>query len=72
MTATFKCLASGNLVTFSAQVDIDSMKGHEGYVRQQEQETDQEQTQEASSSSKEVLSKKSLSKKTANTSTVEE
>ena len=31
--ATFKCLASGNLVTFVHQVDIDSMKGHEGYVR---------------------------------------
>ena len=31
--ATFKCLASGNLVTFTNQVDIDSMKGHDGYVR---------------------------------------
>ena len=31
--ATFKCLISGNLVTFVNQVDIDSMKGHEGYVR---------------------------------------
>ena len=31
--ATFKCLISGNLVTFYNQVDIDSMKGHDGYVR---------------------------------------
>ena len=31
--ATFKCLASGNLVTFTAQVDIDSMKGHSAYER---------------------------------------
>lgn len=31
--ATFKCLQSGNLVTFHNQVDIDSMKGHQGYVR---------------------------------------
>jgi hypothetical protein len=31
--ATFKCLVSGNHVTFHNQVDIDSMKGHEGYVR---------------------------------------
>ena len=31
--ATFKCLISGNLVTFTNQVDIDSMKGHDGYVR---------------------------------------
>lgn len=31
--ATFKCLQSGNLVTFYNQVDIDSMKGHQGYVR---------------------------------------
>ena len=31
--ATFKCLQSGNLVTFTSQVDIDSMKGHDGYVR---------------------------------------
>jgi hypothetical protein len=31
--ATFKCLVSGNLVTFVNQVDIDSMKGHDGYIR---------------------------------------
>ena len=63
MIATFRCLASGNLVTFTAQVDIDGMKGHDGYVQQDpEQETKQED--EASSSSKEVLSKKSTAKKT--------
>jgi hypothetical protein len=33
MSATFKCLISGNTVTFVHQVDIDSMKGHPDYVR---------------------------------------
>lgn len=31
--ATFKCLVSGQTVTFTQQHDIDSMKGHQGYVR---------------------------------------
>lgn len=31
MLATFKCLMSGNTVTFEHQVDIDSMKGHPDY-----------------------------------------
>jgi hypothetical protein len=31
--ATFRCLASGNTVTFTLQHDIDSMRGHSGYVR---------------------------------------
>ena len=31
MSATFKCLFSGNTVTFEHQVDIDSMKGHPDY-----------------------------------------
>ena len=31
MSATFKCLLSGNTVTFEHQVDIDSMKGHPDY-----------------------------------------
>ena len=29
--ATFRCLQSGNTVTFTYQHDIDSMKGHQGY-----------------------------------------
>ena len=33
MQATFKCLVSGNTVTFEHQVDIDSMKGHPDYER---------------------------------------
>jgi hypothetical protein len=32
MMATYKCLQSGNTVTFTEQHDIDSMKGHGGYV----------------------------------------
>ena len=35
--ATFRCLQSGNTVTFTQQVDIDSMRGHQGYVRLDEQ-----------------------------------
>jgi len=29
--AKFRCLASGNIVEFTQQVDIDSMEGHAGY-----------------------------------------
>lgn len=59
MAVTFKCLISGQTVTFEAQVDIDSMKGHEGYevVPEQEQEP--------------VVSKKST-KKAVDTVTSEE
>ena len=31
--ATYKCLQSGNTVSFDYQHDIDTMKGHQGYVR---------------------------------------
>ena len=31
--AKFKCIASGNVIEFTNQVDIDSMKDHEGYER---------------------------------------
>jgi hypothetical protein len=37
--ATFRCLQSGNTVTFTYQHDIDSMKGHQGYVRIDDLET---------------------------------
>lgn len=36
MTATFRCLLSGQTVTFIHQVDIDSMKGHPDYERVEE------------------------------------
>jgi hypothetical protein len=45
--ATFRCLASGNTVTFTLQHDIDSMRGHGGYVLVDEQ-GEQVQVQEAS------------------------
>ena len=35
--ATYRCLASGNTVTFTLQHDIDSMRGHGGYVLVDEQ-----------------------------------
>ena len=31
--ATFRCLQSGTEITFTYQHDIDSMRGHSGYVR---------------------------------------
>lgn len=31
--ATYKCLASGNLVSFTLDHDIETMKTHSGYVR---------------------------------------
>ena len=36
--ATFRCLVSGQTVTFMQQHDIDSMKGHAGYVRIDEEQ----------------------------------
>ena len=33
MSATFRCLISGQTVTFIHQVDIDSMKNHPDYER---------------------------------------
>lgn len=37
--AKYKCLISGNVIEFTNQVDIDSMVGHEGYIKLEEQET---------------------------------
>ena len=37
--ATYRCLQSGNFVTFTLPHDIESMKGHQGYVRIDEVET---------------------------------
>jgi len=55
MAVTFKCLTSGQTVTFEAQADIDSMKGHYGY------EVVTEEVQEP------VVAKKTTSKKTVDT-----
>ena len=38
--ATFRCLQSGNTVTFTYQYDIDTMKGHQGYVRVDQEEVE--------------------------------
>jgi transcriptional regulator CtsR len=39
--ATYRCLQSGNFVTFTQPHDIESMKGHQGYVRIDEVETEE-------------------------------
>jgi hypothetical protein len=41
--ATFRCLASGNTVSFTYTHDIDSMKGHAGYIQIDEPTTKQEE-----------------------------
>jgi len=41
--ATFRCLQSGNTVTFTLAHDIASMRGHAGYVRVDEEEKEQDQ-----------------------------
>jgi hypothetical protein len=57
MAVTFKCLTSGQTVTFVHQVDIDSMKGHSGY----EEVKDREETPKEvlTSTAKKIASKKS-------------
>ena len=36
--AKYKCIVSGNVIEFTNQVDIDSMVGHEGYIKLEEQQ----------------------------------
>jgi hypothetical protein len=45
--ATFRCLQSGNTVTFTLPHDIASMKGHSGYVRVDEEEKEEDTSPEA-------------------------
>ena len=40
--ATYRCIQSGNFVTFTYQHDIESMKGHQGYVRIDEETPSEE------------------------------
>jgi hypothetical protein len=47
MSATFRCLISGQTVTFEHQVDIDSMKGHPDYERVEEQQEEAPVAEEA-------------------------
>lgn len=42
MSATFRCLLSGQTVTFEHQVDIDSMKNHPDYERVEDEVVQQE------------------------------
>jgi len=45
--ATFKCLQSGQTVTFENQHDIDSMKGHSGYIRIDEEPVKDQEVEES-------------------------
>lgn len=40
--ATFRCVQSGNTITLMQQHDIDTMRGHAGYVRVDEKPAEQE------------------------------
>jgi hypothetical protein len=62
MSVTFKCLLSGNTVTFEHQVDIDSMKGHPDY---------EVVVDEAPAATEEVKKTIGRPKKTENTSEAE-
>jgi hypothetical protein len=64
MATTFKCLASGQTVTFVHQVDIDSMKGHAGYVEVTTEAAQEEPTPV-------TANKKASTKKTVDTSSEE-
>jgi hypothetical protein len=55
MAVTFKCLASGQTVTFEAQVDIDSMKGHAGYEEVVAVETEPVTTKKTVNSNKKTV-----------------
>jgi hypothetical protein len=44
--AKFKCIVSGNVIEFTNQVDIDSMVGHEGYIKLEEKQQQQEAVKE--------------------------
>ena len=41
--AIYKCLLSGNTVEFVLPHDIESMKGHSGYIRIDEEEKEKEE-----------------------------
>lgn len=43
--ATFKCLQSGQTVTFTQPHDIESMKSHAGYVRIDEEPVENQETE---------------------------
>lgn len=45
--ATFRCLQSGNTVTFTLPHDIASMKGHSGYVRIDDEVKEEDESPEA-------------------------
>jgi hypothetical protein len=45
--ATFKCLQSGQTVIFEHQHDIESMKGHSGYVRIDEEPVENQEAEES-------------------------
>ena len=41
MKVTFRCKRSGNTVSFTSQIDIDSLRSHEGYEELKEEITNE-------------------------------
>jgi hypothetical protein len=52
--AKYKCIVSGNVIEFTNQVDIDSMVGHEGYIKLEEQEVAKEAVKTPTKKTKQV------------------
>jgi len=64
--ATFRCLQSGTLITFTYQHDIDSMKGHAGYVRVDIQNPIKEESKKITLSPPQPIKKMGRPRKIAN------
>jgi hypothetical protein len=64
--ATFRCLTSGQTVTFTYQHDIDSMKGHQGYARIDEETPSEEDSKQITLSPARQIKKLGRPKKVAN------
>jgi hypothetical protein len=63
--ATFRCLTSGQTVTFTYQHDIDSMRGHQGYVRVDEHPPVEEESKQITLSPPREVKKMGRPKKVA-------
>lgn len=53
--AKYKCIVSGNVIEFTNQVDIDSMIGHEGYIKLEQEEAAPKVSKKASAAKPAVV-----------------
>jgi hypothetical protein len=64
--ATFRCIQSGQTVTFTYQHDIESMKGHSGYVRIDQEAPSEEDSKQITLSPPTPIKRLGRPKKVAN------